>query len=285
MTPGEWASSVLANTHHQPPPLHSPSLPVARSPTSALLLNPPRIPLFTSPTLFIIFFTLLRSFWSLKTQEAYMGIINSGKALTPHPPAAPPLALTLEFLVSSCSFLWLAAELCGVPQAGLGGYLLWILAILHIHCCSVALVQQRRTEMGYVQGCERRLFFSFFFFFGVCGFLFILQRLWPINETNLGWVHEGMLALSCCWLVFFSLIWMFSSWPLHWLEPGGEDGCIPQGKRTFREAETAFSFSHQVAPGLLKSASWKPWNTVPFWTKRETSVSFLTESRLGGCNL
>lgn len=36
-------------------------------------------PLFTSRSVFIIFFTLLRSFWSLKTQETYVGIINPGK--------------------------------------------------------------------------------------------------------------------------------------------------------------------------------------------------------------
>lgn len=68
----------------------------------------------------------------------------------PRSPAQLHPWLTLEFLVSSCSFLWLAAELCGVPPGGLSGYLLWILAILHIHWCSVALVQQKRTEMGCV---------------------------------------------------------------------------------------------------------------------------------------
>lgn len=115
-----------------------------------------------------------------------------GKGLrAPHSPAQLHPWLTLEFLVSSCSFLWLAAELCGMPPGGLSGYLLWILAILHIHCCSVALVQQKRTEMGCVQGYEQSLSF---FAHGVFFFLFLLQRLWPINRAKprlSSWRHVG----------------------------------------------------------------------------------------------
>ena len=43
---------------------------------------------------------------------------------------------------------------------------------------SVALFQQKRAEMGCVQGHERRLFF-FFFFFGVCGVLFLFKGSGP----------------------------------------------------------------------------------------------------------
>ena len=64
------------------------TLPVrGSSPYFSLPVSPPT--LFTSLTLFIIFFAKLRSFWSLDTQETYMGIINSGEVsvLTqpPHP--------------------------------------------------------------------------------------------------------------------------------------------------------------------------------------------------------
>lgn len=42
-----------------------------------------------------------------------------------------------------------------------------------------------------------------------------------------------MLARSCGWLLFCfpNLIWVLSSWPLHWLECGGENGYITHGKR------------------------------------------------------
>lgn len=227
---------------------------------------------------------MLRSFWSLKTQEASMGIINSGKVL-----ALPQLLHPQRPLWNASSAV---APSCDLP-------------LNPVACPSQASEDTcyeyqpfftstavpwlwfSRGELNWgVYRAEWRLLF--FFFFGVCGFLFILQMLWPLHEPNLRWVHEGMLALSCCWLLsffFFPLIWMFSSWPVHWPERGREDSCIPQGTRIFREAGTAFSFSQQVAPWFLQSTSWKPWNTVSFWTKCATSAPFLPESGLGGCNL
>lgn len=69
------------------------SLYMAHVPISARLLT--SSPLFTSLTLFIIFFTLLRHSWNLKIQEIYMGIINSGKVFmlpTTTPASSTPTA-------------------------------------------------------------------------------------------------------------------------------------------------------------------------------------------------
>lgn len=99
ITPAELASGTFTNTQQRhltsrcSLPLHG-LCPDFSSPASH-----PAPPVFTS--LFIIFFTLSRSFWSLRTQETYTGIINSGEVST----LAQPRPRALEFLVSSCSFL------------------------------------------------------------------------------------------------------------------------------------------------------------------------------------
>lgn len=261
----------------------TPPLPVAPGPNSAPLLNSLHPIHLTQVVYYFLYY--VEEFLEPQDPGGFYGN-NKFRQGARTPPAAPPPAPALECLISSCSFLWLAAEPCGLPQSGLGGYLLWISAILHIHGRPVAVVQQRRAELGCVPGWVEAPFF--FFFLACVGFYLFCKCSGPYTSQTYAEFMKACwhwAAAGFCLFFFFPLIWMFSSWPVHWPERGREDSCIPQGTRIFREAGTAFSFSQQVAPWFLQSTSWKPWNTVSFWTKCATSAPFLPESGLGGCNL
>lgn len=249
MTPAELASSILANTHHQIPPI---SL-LSPSTWLASLLQPAclTLPLFTSVTLFIIFFTLLRSFWSLKTQEAYVGIINSGKVFMlpqqPHPYHSP----------------WKCSPSSPTPTAHPGiprqQLLLPVTCRWTLWCAPVRPL--RIPAMNISHSSHPLLFCGFGSaeenWNGVCTGLWakaLFLRVWVFIYFAKTLAHKRAKPrlssrrhvgseLLLAFVFFPSLIWMFSSWPLRWLAWGGKDGYIPQGKRIFIESETIISHS------------------------------------------
>lgn len=77
--------------------------------------SPLNSPLSSFPHIVCYFLSFVEKFLEPQDPGDLCGNNKSRKGLR-IPPVAPPPLLTVEFLVSSGSFLWLAAEPCAVPS-------------------------------------------------------------------------------------------------------------------------------------------------------------------------